>query len=166
MQPEPFALRSAEQDHNSHLQVIETKEAGAAGVLGIIVQVNGKGTPVMTSFTAAMGLDGPAEVVNQLELDFLASNDVPLYAINCGAASVSSALPSAAAEIAQALLRALPAESPGIVGVASVAEARAASEAGAAALLVKTGMLEDACADARACETFMRELRYAVSGDD
>jgi len=44
------------------LQVVEVKQAGGAGVLGIIHQVNGKGTPVLSSFTAAIGLDCPVEV--------------------------------------------------------------------------------------------------------
>lgn len=36
--------------------------AGAAGVIGVIGQVNGRGTAVMSSFAAAIGLDAPVEV--------------------------------------------------------------------------------------------------------
>lgn len=46
------------------LQLVEAKEAGAAGVLGVIGQVNGRATPVMSSFGTALGLDVPVEVVN------------------------------------------------------------------------------------------------------
>lgn len=46
------------------LQIVEAKEAGAAGLIGVIAQVNGRGTAVMSSFCAALGLDAPVEVVN------------------------------------------------------------------------------------------------------
>ena len=46
------------------LQLVEAKEAGAAGMLGVIGQVNGRGTAVLSSFGAALGLDVPVEVVN------------------------------------------------------------------------------------------------------
>ncbi len=35
--------------------MVETKEAGAAGVIGVITSVLGKGTPVLTQFAAAIG---------------------------------------------------------------------------------------------------------------
>ena len=44
------------------LQVAEAKEAGAAGVIGVVAQVLGNGAPVMSSFAAAIGLDAPLEV--------------------------------------------------------------------------------------------------------
>lgn len=44
------------------LQIAEAKEAGAAGVIGVVAQVLGNGAPVMTSFAAAIGLDAPLEV--------------------------------------------------------------------------------------------------------
>ena len=43
-------------------EVIEYKESGAAGALGIIGQVNGRGTAILSSFAAALGLDAPIEV--------------------------------------------------------------------------------------------------------
>lgn len=43
-------------------QIVEAKEAGAAGILGIISSVSGAGAPVLSSFTAALGLDSPVEV--------------------------------------------------------------------------------------------------------
>ena len=44
------------------LQIVEAKEAGAAGILGVISSVSGAGAPVLSSFTAALGLDAPVEV--------------------------------------------------------------------------------------------------------
>lgn len=47
----------------SALQVVEAKEAGAAGVLGAIANVCGpRGAPVLSSYAAAIGLDCPVEV--------------------------------------------------------------------------------------------------------
>ena len=43
------------------LQVVEAKEAGAAGVIGVVANILGNGSPVMTSFAAAIGLDAPLE---------------------------------------------------------------------------------------------------------
>jgi hypothetical protein len=44
------------------LQIVEVKESGAAGALGVIGQVNGRGTAILSSFAAALGLDAPVEV--------------------------------------------------------------------------------------------------------
>ena len=45
------------------LQIVEAKEAGAAGVLGTIANVSGpRGAPVLSSYAAAIGLDCPVEV--------------------------------------------------------------------------------------------------------
>ena len=45
------------------MQVVEAKEAGAAGVLGAIANVCGpRGAPVLSSYAAAIGLDCPVEV--------------------------------------------------------------------------------------------------------
>lgn len=44
------------------LQLVECKEAGAAGALGIVSQVSGAGTATISSFAASLGLDAPVEV--------------------------------------------------------------------------------------------------------
>ncbi len=45
------------------LQIVEAKEAGAAGVLGAVANVSGpRGAPVLSSYAAAIGLDCPVEV--------------------------------------------------------------------------------------------------------
>ena len=48
--------------HDLTWQVVDAKEAGAAGVLGTIAQVSVRGAPVLSSFAAALGLDAPVEV--------------------------------------------------------------------------------------------------------
>ncbi len=42
--------------------MVDIKESGAAGALGVIGQVNGRATAVLSSFAAALGLDAPVEV--------------------------------------------------------------------------------------------------------
>lgn len=46
---------------NVDCQVVEAKEAGAAGAIGVVANVLGNGSPIMTSFAAAIGLDAPLE---------------------------------------------------------------------------------------------------------
>mmetsp|Transcript_24939 Transcript_24939/g.59337 ORF Transcript_24939/g.59337 Transcript_24939/m.59337 type:complete len:381 (+) Transcript_24939:79-1221(+) len=41
------------------IQVVESKEAGAAGVVGVITSVTGNGTPTLARFAAAIGEDAP-----------------------------------------------------------------------------------------------------------
>lgn len=48
-------------------QMVEAKEAGAAGVLGTVANVCGpKGSPVLSSYAAAIGLDCPVEVSSSM----------------------------------------------------------------------------------------------------
>ena len=43
-------------------EVVEYKESGAAGMHGIMGHGNGRGTAILSSFAAALGLDAPIEV--------------------------------------------------------------------------------------------------------
>lgn len=147
------------------LQVVESKEAGACGVLGIVCQVSGTGTPLMSSFAGAMGLDAPAEVVNTTELDFVLSKGVPMVAINC-AVGLSVSIPGLASSVPNGILGSLPLNCPGIVGVVSIDGARSASQSGASAVLLKSSMLESVCENASACSRLIGEIRYALSCDD
>ena len=52
---------------------MEAKEAGAAGIIGVIANVLRNGSPIMSSFAAALGLDAPVEVCIRL---FLFTNPV------------------------------------------------------------------------------------------
>ena len=50
-------------NHYVAVQIVEAKEAGAAGVLGNVANVCGRrGAPVLSSYAAAIGLDCPVEV--------------------------------------------------------------------------------------------------------
>ncbi len=42
--------------------------AGASGCLGIVCAVSGRGTAMMSSYAASLGLDAPVEVVNLAEV--------------------------------------------------------------------------------------------------
>lgn len=145
--------------------MIEAKEAGASGVLGITCQVSGKGTPVMSAFAGSMGMDAPVEAVNLIELDFLMGKGVPMIAVACGV-QVTLTVPGFASDVVEGLLPQLPLDCASVVGVASEEAARHAAQCGASALLLKQEMLLDVCDDANTCKAFIQNLRYSVSGDD
>ncbi len=44
------------------MQILEAKEAGAAGVLGIVTSILGKHAALYSSYAARFGLDCPVEV--------------------------------------------------------------------------------------------------------
>ena len=44
------------------LQIVDARDAGAAGALGIVHQVTADGSSVLSSFAAALGLEAPVEV--------------------------------------------------------------------------------------------------------
>ncbi len=55
--------------HPVAVQIVEAKEAGAAGILGNVANVSGpRGAPVLSSYAAAIGLDCPVEVSHALLL--------------------------------------------------------------------------------------------------
>eukprot|EP00892_Ulva_mutabilis_P003798 jgi/Ulvmu1/1790/UM119_0008.1 len=147
------------------LQVIEAKEAGASGVLGVTCQVSGKGTPVMSAFAGSMGMDAPVEAVNLIELDFLMKSGVPMVAVACGV-HVTLTVPGFADDVIRGLLPQLPLDVASVVGVADEAAARHAAEAGASAVLLKQEALQAVCDDATACKAFVHSVKYAMSGDD
>lgn len=66
--------------------MVEAREAGAAGVVGVVAAVSAKGTPLMSSFAAALGLDCPVEVVNRAELLAMEGAGVPFYGVNMAVA--------------------------------------------------------------------------------
>lgn len=144
------------------LQVCEVKEAGAAGALGLIAQVTGRGTGVMSSFSAALGLDAPVEVVNAKEVAALAAQGVVFYAINV-AVGLSVAVPGFANQIAHGLLGELPFGAISLVGVRSLEDAAAARRSGADSLLIKAELLH---AHADNVQLLGQQLQYAVTLDD
>ena len=144
---------------------METQEAGACGVLGIICQVNGKGTPLLSSFASAIGLDAPVEVVNIAELEFLLGQNVPTFAFGCSV-GLSLPIPGFAADMNKAMLAALPRGVPAIIGVKSIEEARTAALNGAACLLLRSEWIATAPTEPRALQQFIADVQYAVSFDD
>ncbi|KAK9812253.1 hypothetical protein WJX73_007889 [Symbiochloris irregularis] len=145
------------------IQVVDAKQAGAAGVLGVIANITGNSTPLLSSFTAAVGMDAPVEVVNELELHNMEKYQVPFFGINL-AVGISLAIPGFRADIADALLGKMPFGVVTIVGIQSIEEGRLARQAGADCLLVKRVMLERV--GVKGVRAMMRELEYACSGDD
>lgn len=145
--------------------MVETKEAGASGVLGVITQVSGEGTPILSSFAATLGIDAPVEVINQMELDYLVERGVPILAMACSI-GLSVTLPGYSKDVSKGLLPHLPPSCASVVGVDSVEAAREAAEWGASALLLKASMLEGVCDDELACREFIQDIKYQISGDD
>jgi indole-3-glycerol phosphate synthase len=103
------------------LQICDAKMAGATGVIGITASVTGRGTPILSSYAASLGLDAPVEIVNAQELDQMEGAGVPSYsmdiqvAINVRVAGVSQ-------QILSGVLGNLPFDACSIVGVKSMDE--------------------------------------------
>ncbi|GMH40085.1 hypothetical protein BSKO_07989 [Bryopsis sp. KO-2023] len=144
------------------LQLVEAREAGASGVLGVVTSVSSKGTPVMSSFAAALGLDCPVEVVNKQEVDAMDQMGVPFFAVNVSV-GLTLSIPGISSDIARGVISGLPFGSVSLVGVRSMEEARSAREAGADILLVKE---ELSSRWEGTTKELIVELRYVTSGDD
>jgi len=159
------------------LQVVEMKEAGAAGALGVIGQVNGRATALLSSFSASLGLDAPVEVVNAQEVAGLAKAGVVFYAINVSV-GLSLPIPGFSSDIAHGILGELPFGTISMVGVKSLEEARKARLSGADSLFVKGELISAAAARSgggpgatagagiNALRQFAQQLEYLTSGDD
>lgn len=147
------------------LQVAEAKEAGAAGIIGVIANVLGNGSPIMSSFAAAIGLDAPVEVVNKTELTRLGDAGVPFFGINLSV-GLSLALPGFQTDMAKGLLNNMPFGAITLVGAKSCADARQARLAGADAILLKKEMLVRNGQDAQDVRQMLDQLIYSLSGDD
>ena len=152
-----FLVRRAANEYGSFVlqqdwflhpyQLVTAVESGAAGVLGVITSVSCKGTLIMSSYAAALGLDAPIEIVNlqelkQLETASLNAGAEPpvLYGLNISV-GLSVTIPGFGSDVAKGLLGELPFGSMTVVGCKSVDEARAARIVGADALLVKSSLL-------------------------
>eukprot|EP00884_Botryococcus_braunii_P020534 jgi/Botrbrau1/7164/Bobra.0143s0034.1 len=146
------------------LQIVEAKQAGAAGVLGTITCVLGKGAPTMSSFAAAIGLDCPVEVVNKAELSAMEAAGVPLYALNV-AVSLAIPIPGFRSDISSALARDMPFGALSMVGVTDMNEALAAASAGADALLIKEECLVALSKAEAPVDRFLHDLKDALIGD-
>ncbi|KAA6420405.1 MAG: Indole-3-glycerol phosphate synthase, partial [Trebouxia sp. A1-2] len=147
------------------LQVAEAKEAGAAGIIGVIANVLGNGSPIMSSFAAAIGLDAPVEVVNKTELTRLGDAGVPFFGINLSV-GLSLALPGFQTDMAKGLLNNMPFGAITMVGAKSPADARKARLAGADAILLKKEMLVGSGQDAQDVRQMLDQLIDSLNGDD
>ncbi|KAI8464154.1 MAG: hypothetical protein J3K34DRAFT_441386 [Monoraphidium minutum] len=147
------------------LQIVEAKEAGAAGLVGVIAQVNGKGTAVMSSFSAALGLDAPVEIVNSRELEGLGRMGVVFYGINIGV-GISVMLPGFASDLAHGLLGEMPFGAISLVGAKGMDDARKARLSGADAVMVKKEWWEAEAAEGRPLELLLQQVRCVTDGDD
>lgn len=144
------------------LQVVEVKEAGAAGVVGAVASVLSKGTPIMSSFAASLGLDCPVEVVNASELREVSQFGVPFYGVNLSV-GLSVGIAGFGSQVAKGLVGELPFGAISMVGVRSLDEARAAKMAGADSLLVKAELVEEYKGR---LPQLVEQLRYLTSLDD
>lgn len=65
-------------------QVVESKEAGAAGVIGIVTSVLGRGTPIITQFAAAIGERQPHPLRRRLFPLAVAAATLGAPRLGCG----------------------------------------------------------------------------------
>lgn len=145
------------------LQIVDAKEAGAAGVVGVIASVAGdRGTPVLSSFAAALGLDCPVEIVNLKELKAMEAMGVPFYGMNISV-GLTVNIAGFGADVTHGLLGELPFGVASIAGVKSVEEARAAKLSGADALLIKKELVQQWVGNEA---ELVERLRDATCGDD
>ncbi|GAB4821519.1 hypothetical protein N2152v2_008565 [Parachlorella kessleri] len=150
------------------VKVVDAKEAGAAGVVGVVSSVLARGTPIMSSFAASIGLDCPVEVVNAAgqccpsELREAAKWGVPFYGIGLSV-GLSVGIPGFARDVTHGLLGELPFGAISLVGVTSLDEARTAKQSGADALLIKAELVEEYKGR---IPQLLEQLRYVTSGDD
>lgn len=128
-------------------------------------QVNGRGTAVMSSFAAAIGLDAPVEVVNAREVEGLGRAGVVFFGVNLSV-GLSIALPGFATDMAHGLLGELPFGSISVVGVRDLEQARKARLSGADALLIKREMVDAAAAEGKDLRTLLDQVLYITCGDD
>ena len=123
------------------LQIVDAKSAGCTGVLGITASVLSKGSAVMSSFGAALGLDCPVEVVNLNEMKSMEAYGVPFYCMDISV-SISIGIQGFGQDIVKGVLAELPFGALSIVGIRSIEEARGAREAGADALYIRKDIVD------------------------
>jgi indole-3-glycerol phosphate synthase len=164
--PEPAPAPVLQRDWFLHpIQVVSAKEAGAAGILGVIASVTSRGTPLMSSFAASIGLDCPVEIVNMQELQAMERFRVPFFAMNLSV-GLSVQLQGFGLQVASGLLGEMPFGSISMVGASSIEDARKARQAGADSILIKWELVQQYAGDHSRLAQLLEELRYATSGDD
>ncbi|KAI7841635.1 hypothetical protein COHA_004655 [Chlorella ohadii] len=157
--PEPAPAPVLQRDWFLHpIQIVTAKEAGAAGILGVIASVTSRGTPLMSSFASSIGLDCPVEIAME-------RFQVPFFAMNLSV-GLSVQLQGFGLQVASGLLGEMPYGSISIVGASSIEDARKARQAGADSILIKWELVQQHAGDPGRLALLLEELRYATSGDD
>lgn len=145
------------------LQVVEAKAAGCTGCIGVVASVTGpKGTPVLSSFGAALGLDIPVEVVNITELQSMEKMGVPFYAMNISV-GLSVGIVGFSNDVVRGVLGELPFGALSIVGISEIDKAASARSAGADALYVRGELVNRFKGSAN---DLIQNIRSLVDGDD
>eukprot|EP00210_Caulerpa_lentillifera_P001404 g1349.t1 len=145
------------------IQILDVKEAGASGLIGIIASVSKSGTQLLSGYAAALGLDGPVEVVNLQEVKEMERLRIPMFSMNVSVGLSVAGISGIASEISSGILKSLPIGAVSLVGVRSIEEARLAAMNGADGLLISSEIIPESNGELR---DFVRELNYITSGDD
>lgn len=147
------------------LQIAESQSLNVSGILGIVTSVSGRGTVVMSSFAAALGIDAPVEIVNMNELRSLegTGSPPPFFGLNISV-SLSVSIPGFGSDVAKGLLGELPYESLSLVGCKTIEEARKLRLAGADALLIKSELV--AGYESSTLAELVKALRAVTNSDD
>ncbi|EFN54727.1 hypothetical protein CHLNCDRAFT_135426 [Chlorella variabilis] len=141
------------------LQIANAKEAGAAGVIETIASVTSRGTPLMSSFSSAIGLDCPVEI----ELRALEPYQMPWFGLNLSV-GLSVSITGFGLQVATGLLGEMPFGAISMVGARSIEEARQARAAGADCVLVKWELVQLYAPDRLG--VLVEALQDATCGDD
>ena len=142
------------------LQIVDAKAAGATGVIGIVASVTQRGSSVLSSFGAALGLDCPVEVVNLNELKAMEGLGVPFYAMDIGV-GISVGIAGFSRQLISGVLGNMDFNALSIVGLSSMEELHGKIATKADALYVKSGVVKKADGD-----ELVRAILDACSGDD
>lgn len=145
------------------LQLVEARAAGCTGCIGVVASVTGpKGTPVLSSFGAALGLDIPVEVVNIAELQSMEKMGVPFYAMNISV-GLSVGIVGFSNDVVRGVLGELPFGALSIVGISEIDKAASARTAGADALYVRTDLVNRFKGNEK---DLVQSIASLVDGDD
>ena len=144
------------------IQIVDVKSSGCSGIIGVACSVLGKGAPLMSSFSSALGLDCPVEVVNMSEMKSMEEFRVPFYSINTSV-RLSVPITGFSDDIVNGILGDLPFGSISLVGVDTAEKSRQARLDGADALYIRHDLV-DLYAGEEGTLTY--EIMQATNGDD
>ena len=145
------------------IQVVDLKAAGATGVIGVVASVTQRGSPVLSSFGAALGLDMPVEVVNLNELKQMEGFGVPFFAMDIGV-GINVGIAGFTRQLISGVLGEMDFNALSIVGVSSIGDLHSKIATKADALYIKAEIVA-AYADGREADLVSAVLD-ACSGDD